>query len=129
MSQIQKSCTTGTQRIEIPLADIPADRPVRVEYGERGIVVVRTVDGVSAFEDSCPHAQWRLSDGELIGGVLECPGHGWDFRAATGDCVNVPAYCLKRFAVSVHNDMVEIKVGGSFDGGDNRPAYDGQAAV
>jgi nitrite reductase/ring-hydroxylating ferredoxin subunit len=112
MSQIQKSCTTGTQRIEIPLADIPAGRPVRVEHGERGIVVVRTGDGVSAFGD-----------------VLECPGHGWEFRAATGLCVNVPAYCLKRFAVSVHNDMVEIEVGGAVDEGDDRRTYDGQASV
>ncbi len=118
------------QRIEIPLADIPADRPVRVEHGERGIVVVRTGDDVSAFEDSCPHAQWRLSDGELNDGVLECPGHGWEFRATTGVCVNVPAYCLKRFAVSVRSDVVEIAIGRAVDEADDRPAsYDGQAAV
>jgi nitrite reductase/ring-hydroxylating ferredoxin subunit len=129
MSQIPKSCTTGTPRIEIPLGDIPADRPMRVEFGERGIVVVRTANGISAFEDSCPHAQWRLSDGELIGDVLECPGHGWEFQGTTGRCVNVPAYCLKRFDVIVHGDIVEIEIAGAIDEGDNRSAYNGQAAV
>jgi nitrite reductase/ring-hydroxylating ferredoxin subunit len=111
------------------LGDIPTDRPIRVEWGELGLVVVRTADGVSAFEDSCPHAQWRLSDGELIGDVLECPGHGWEFRATTGSCVNVPAYCLKRFAVRVRNDVVEIDVARAADQRDGRRAYDGQAAV
>ena len=115
-------------RIEIPLADIPDGRPVRVEYGEIGVVVVRTADGIRAFEDSCPHAQWRLSDGELVGDVIECPGHGWEFQASTGRCVNVPAYCLKPFVVTVRNAIVEIEIQAATDERAVRGAYDGQAA-
>ena len=117
------------RRIEIPLGEVPADRPVRVEHGEVGVVVVRTVEGIRAFEDSCPHAQWRLSDGELINGVLECPGHGWEFTSSTGRCVNVPAYCLKRFSVTVRNDVIEIDIDTTVDERNERPAYDDQATV
>lgn len=129
MSQTPRNFTTGMQRIEIPLIEIPADRPLRIEYGEAGIVVVRTDDGVRAFEDSCPHAQWRLSDGELIGNVLECPGHGWEFTATTGWCVNVPAYCLKRFSVTVRDGCVEIDVERPTDDRDKRKIHDEQTAV
>lgn len=96
--------------IEIALSDIPADRPLRVEAGATGVVVVRSEDGVRAFEDSCPHAHWRLSDGDVIGNVLECPGHGWEFNTATGRCLNVPAYCLKSFTVTTENDLVRIEI-------------------
>jgi nitrite reductase/ring-hydroxylating ferredoxin subunit len=116
-------------RIEIPLADIPADRPLRVEYGEAGIVVIKTEEGVRAFEDTCPHAQWRLSDGDLIGNVLECPGHGWEFSSTSGRCINVPAYCLKPFRVTMRGDSVEIDVAFSADEAKEREAHDGSTAV
>jgi nitrite reductase/ring-hydroxylating ferredoxin subunit len=112
MNQTPKNFTTGTRLIEIALADIPAHRPMRFEAGETGVVVVRTEQGVCAFEDSCPHAQWRLSDGDVIGNVLECPGHGWEFDASTGRCLNVPAYCLKRYPVTTEDGQVRIEIGG-----------------
>jgi nitrite reductase/ring-hydroxylating ferredoxin subunit len=117
------------RRIEISLDEIPTGRPLRLEHGETGVVVVQTTDGVQAFEDSCPHAQWRLSDGELVGDLLECPGHGWEFVATTGRCVNVPAYCLKRFALIVKDGVVAIDVQSPAEARDERPAYDGQAAL
>jgi biphenyl 2,3-dioxygenase ferredoxin subunit/benzene/toluene dioxygenase ferredoxin subunit len=117
------------QRIQVPLGDIPADRPIRVECGDIGIVVVRTVEGIRAFEDSCPHAQWRLSDGELIGNVLECPGHGWEFQASTGRCVNVPAYCLKSFRVNVRDDIAEIDVEMPAKARVEHSAHNGQTAL
>ena len=129
MSQIPKNFTTGMPRIEIPLTEIPADRPLRVECGEAGIVVVRTEEGVCAFEDSCPHAQWRLSDGDLIGNVLECPGHGWEFSATTGRCLNVPAYCLKRFRVTMRDGYVDIDVAVPDEDRSERQTHDGSTAV
>ena len=95
--------------IDLSLDALPIDAPVRVEGGAAGILIVRRSDGVSAFEDSCPHAQWRLSDGQIAGGVLECPGHGWEFDVATGRCVTVPAYCLKPCNVTVIAGYVRVE--------------------
>ena len=83
------------RHIDLLVSDIPAAKPLRIENGRNGIVVIRTGEHVAAYEDSCPHAQWRLSDGEIVNGVLECPGHGWEFCTATGQCLNVPAYRLR----------------------------------
>jgi nitrite reductase/ring-hydroxylating ferredoxin subunit len=84
------------RHIDLIVADIPDSTPVRIEDGRNGIVVIRIGDHLSAFEDSCPHAQWRLSEGEIVDGVLECPGHAWEFCSDTGRCLNVPAYRLIR---------------------------------
>src|SRR5262245_5099323 len=81
-------------RIEILLDAIPADKLWRLEHADTGVVVIRTGRSVRAFIDRCPHAGWRLSDGELHEGVLECPAHGWEFSLETGRCLTVPDYGL-----------------------------------
>ena len=53
------------RHIDLDLNDIPEGRPIRVEEDRLGIVVVREGDRIVAFEDVCPHAHWRLSDGEI----------------------------------------------------------------
>ena len=88
-------------RIEVKLDSLPKGVPHRLECDGTGIVVIRTESGIHAYHDVCPHASWRLSDGEIVGGILECPGHGWQFELATGRCQSVPAYCLKPVSVAV----------------------------
>jgi nitrite reductase/ring-hydroxylating ferredoxin subunit len=86
--------------IDLDAGTLPLDAPVRIENGAAGIVVVRTARGVVAYEDVCPHAGWRLSQGEVFDGRLECPGHGWAFVLDSGVCASVPAYCLRRVSVT-----------------------------
>jgi nitrite reductase/ring-hydroxylating ferredoxin subunit len=87
------------------------DKPLRIEPegNSAGIVLVRTKEGVSAFSDICPHAHWRLSEGDLVNGVLECAGHGWEFDACTGKCITVPAYPLKPYSVVVEAENVRVQ--------------------
>jgi len=95
--------------IDIDLDAIPVGKPFRVDRAGAAIVVIRGADGVRAFPDQCPHARWRLSDGDLNGDLLECPGHGWEFRVATGACVTVPSYCLQPLAVRVRSGTVRVE--------------------
>jgi nitrite reductase/ring-hydroxylating ferredoxin subunit len=95
--------------IERKLDEIPQEIPVRLQHDGVAIIVVRTRSGVSAFYDRCPHAQWPLSDGEMIADVLVCPGHGWQFNMTTGQCLNSPVYQLKRLSVDVCNDSIRIE--------------------
>lgn len=85
--------------IDISIEELPDGQPTRLEANGFGIVVIRMDDGVFGYEDVCPHAKWRLSAGEVIGGVLACPGHGWEFDVKTGGCITVPSYCLKTITV------------------------------
>lgn len=95
--------------IEIKLIDIPINKPFRLEHNGIPIVVIRTKEQITAYHDICPHAQWPLSEGEIVDGHLECPGHGWQFSLETGQCLNSPTYCLTSFPVSTSSDSVRIE--------------------
>jgi nitrite reductase/ring-hydroxylating ferredoxin subunit len=95
--------------VDVALANIPMNAPFRVEHDGMGIVMVRTESQISSFEDTCPHAYWPLSEGILRDGVLECPGHGWEFNASTGRCVNAPAYALTPITAEVIGDVVRLQ--------------------
>jgi len=93
----------------VRIDSLPIGRPVRLENGQRGIVVVRrSATEIHAFQDVCPHAGWRLSDGEIVDGLLECPGHGMQFELDTGRCVDVGSHCLEPVAVSRVGEYVSF---------------------
>ena len=94
--------------IEIDLESLPPGKPVRFELDGTGVVVVRIDDAIHAYEDVCPHAGWRLSEGEIVDGRIECPGHGWQFQSTTGQCTDVPAYKLKPLTVTKSGGRVTI---------------------
>ena len=96
-------------RIAVPIDSLPLGKPVRLEIDGVGIVVIRG-STIHAFEDLCPHAKWRLSDGELVDGRLECPGHGMQFELSSGQCIDVDSHCLEPVKVSVHGDNAEFEL-------------------
>jgi phenylpropionate dioxygenase-like ring-hydroxylating dioxygenase large terminal subunit len=64
-------------------------RPLARTVADTPLVLFRTHDGVAALLDRCPHRNYPLSEGRLIGGGLRCPYHGWRF-GADGACLEVP---------------------------------------
>jgi nitrite reductase/ring-hydroxylating ferredoxin subunit len=80
--------------IDLKLENVPEDKLVRFGHEGLGIVVIRRGASIHAYLDECPHAGWRISDGELRGDVVECLAHGWEFSVVTGSCLTVPDYQL-----------------------------------
>jgi nitrite reductase/ring-hydroxylating ferredoxin subunit len=93
----------------LPLARLPLNTAVRIEQEGMGIVLIRTDGKVCAYEDVCPHAFWPLSEGVVRDGVLECPGHGWEFNVDSGRCLNAPAYCLTPVSATVLGETVMVQ--------------------
>lgn len=58
--------------------------------GER-IVLARSDDGYIAFSDHCTHRGGSLAGGVLICGTVQCPWHGSQFDASTGQVRAGPA--------------------------------------
>jgi len=96
-------------RIDVPVDQIPQAVPLRFEQAGTAIVVVRAGDRIAAFLDRCPHADWPLSEGEVIDGVLQCQGHGFEFDIASGRCINSPVHELKPLSVRRSDDRVQIE--------------------
>ena len=97
--------------VDVALTDIPLNSPFRVEHDGTAIVVIRTETEITSFEDVCPHAYWPLSEGTFRNGVLECPGHGWEFNAETGRCLNAPTYALTPIRAVIVGDVVRLEWG------------------
>jgi nitrite reductase/ring-hydroxylating ferredoxin subunit len=58
---------------------------------DEAIAVYHVGSGFYACADRCPHAGAIISEGELNGGVVTCPGHGSQFEVTTGQRVRGPA--------------------------------------
>ena len=57
--------------------------------GTRTVLFWRTRRGQPVATDArCPHGGYLMVDAQLVGGGVECPRHGYRFRA-DGRCANV----------------------------------------
>lgn len=74
-----------------PAHGLAVDQMRLVHVGDRRVVVARTTDGWTAFDDRCPHKGGPLSDGALVCGAVQCPWHGSQFSVSTGAVVHGPA--------------------------------------
>lgn len=84
--------TSGWVRV-CALADLGDGGVRRALLGADGpaVAVVRVGDLVHALADRCSHQDFRLSEGEVVDGGLECPLHGALFDLRTGAPDGPPA--------------------------------------
>lgn len=75
------------------MTELTEDGVRRAVLGPDGpaVVVVRTGGRVHALTDLCSHQDFRLSEGEVFDGGLECPLHGSLFDLTTGAPDGPPA--------------------------------------
>lgn len=89
---------TGLWYLVAPSRDLPRGAMRRrILFGEP-VVLGRMKSGAAfALRDMCAHRGAPLSYGRLreTGGetLVECPYHGWRFRAGDGACASIPALC------------------------------------
>lgn len=102
--------TAGFVRVA-PVRDIEAGLPLAVELADgRRLCLVRDGDAVYAVDDRCPHRDFALSGGDVIGPcVLECPWHGAQFDVRTGEVLQGPSTDpIGTHAVKVENGDVYV---------------------
>jgi 3-phenylpropionate/trans-cinnamate dioxygenase ferredoxin subunit len=75
------------------VSDLESGTPHAVTMGDgEPLCLVREGDQVYALVDRCPHRDFALSGGDLVGPhVLECPWHGARFDCRTGKVLQGPA--------------------------------------
>jgi len=64
--------------------------PLAVTLLSQHLVVANLGGKIVAMRDRCIHRSARLSAGQVVGADLQCPYHGWKYRA-DGACTFVPA--------------------------------------
>lgn len=93
------------------LSDVEAGLPLGVALpdGTR-VCLVRDGERVYAVADRCPHRDFALSGGDLVGPcILECPWHGARFDVRSGRMLQGPATDdLTTYTVRVVGDEVFV---------------------
>lgn len=84
--------------------------PREVMLGERCYVAFVHARRAAVLDGRCPHFGARLARGTVVDGCLQCPMHGWRFRA-DGSCDSIPTGERVPFSARVTSYPVSV-VGG-----------------
>ena len=83
----------------------------QVRIGGLAVAVYKAEGRFFATQDLCTHEQAYLSDGVVVGCVIECPFHQGRFDIRTGKALAPPVVVpLQTFSVKVVNDRIFVRV-------------------
>lgn len=92
------------------LDEIP-DKGVRaMELDGQSLLVSRQGERVTCFLNACAHMGMPLDMGEVSGGVITCPYHGFRYDLSSGECLTVPEVQLVPVAVRVVGSTVQVRL-------------------
>jgi nitrite reductase/ring-hydroxylating ferredoxin subunit len=93
--------------------ELKVDQMKLLHVSGRRIVLARTEQGYTAFDDRCTHKGGPLADGVLICGTVQCPWHGSQFDIHTGAVKAGPAQeYIATYKVEVASGEVRLYVPG-----------------
>jgi 3-phenylpropionate/trans-cinnamate dioxygenase ferredoxin subunit len=93
--------------------DIDDEDLIRFDHGGRVFAIYKSPGGeFFATDGICTHEHAFLTDGLVIGDVIECPKHNGRFNYKTGAAKSAPACVnLAIYPVKVEGDAVLVEVG------------------
>ena len=100
----------GGWRRVAALEDIPEAGVLRVELDGENILLCRNGAVVSCFQNACAHLGLPMDGGSLVGGILECPHHGFRYDLRSGECLTAPEVQLQAHGVRVVGDGVDVRL-------------------
>ncbi len=95
-------------------AELADGAVLRAQVAGVVLAVVRLGEDVFAVADTCSHANYSLSDGEVLADTceLDCPKHGSAFSLVTGEPASLPATDpVAVYPARVDDGMVKVEVG------------------
>lgn len=100
----------GQWQYAAKVSDIPeAGIKAMIVDGER-VLLSRRGSIVTCFQNACAHLGLPIEDGEIEGGIITCPHHGFRYDLSSGECLTAPAVQLQPHAVRVVGTRVEVRL-------------------
>lgn len=91
--------------------DVPENGLHPVELDGVSIVLAKTEGEVFALADQCSHEEFPLSDGDIVGGQVECILHGARFDLRTGAAKALPAVKpVKTYECRVRDGEIQVQL-------------------
>lgn len=105
---------SGTWTAVCGADEIDEEDVIRFDHGGGTYAVYNTPRGFFATDGLCTHEQALLSDGLVIGSVIECPLHQGRFEIPTGKAKSPPVCVdLKTYPVKIEDGRVLIRLASS----------------
>lgn len=92
------------------LADLEEGGIATRSVDGREVLLYRHGDTVSCLDNACAHMGMPLDGGQVDGGTLRCPFHGFVYLLETGECLTVPEVQLAVHAVKVVGQRVSVRL-------------------
>ena len=84
-------------------------REVRLE---QRTIALANVDGrIYAIDNACLHRAGPLGQGDLVGSVVSCPWHGWQYDVTTDRVTFNPEMKIATFPVELRDGEIWVDVG------------------
>jgi 3-phenylpropionate/trans-cinnamate dioxygenase ferredoxin subunit len=104
---------SGGEWIEVcGVGDVEVEDVIRFDHGDQTFAIYRTgkVD-FFASDGYCTHEKIHLSNGLVMGNIIECPKHNGRFDIPTGQAKRAPVCVdLKTYPVKIEGDKVFIRI-------------------
>lgn len=93
--------------------EIEEEDVIRFDHEQGTYAVYRNDKGdFFATDGYCTHEKFHLSNGLVMGSVIECPKHNGRFDIRTGEAKRAPACVdLRTYPVKVESDKIYLKLG------------------
>ena len=89
--------------------EVPENALHPVEVDGIRIVLANSEGEIFALADQCSHEEFPLSDGDIVGGQVECILHGARFDLKTGQARALPAVRpVKAYETRVQNGEIQV---------------------
>lgn len=92
-------------------SDVPPGKVCEFEVGGKTVGLANVSGKFCAFNNICVHQGGPLGDGDLVGQVVICPWHSWEYDVTTGKLVGNPEVGVETYPVEVRGDDVFVDVG------------------
>ena len=91
-------------------ADLPPNRPTKVEVGGVPVLLVRQGGAIFALSDICSHQGCSLSEGRIQDSSIVCSCHGSTFNLSDGAVLHGPSpYAQPTYDVRVANGQIQVR--------------------
>jgi nitrite reductase/ring-hydroxylating ferredoxin subunit len=81
-----------------------------IEVKGKTIALFNVKGTIYATDNTCLHQGGPLGEGELMGEVVICPWHQWEYNVRTGEVVGDSSLKLATYPVQVEGNDIKVAV-------------------
>jgi len=92
------------------LSELAPGSAKAVEVKGKAIALFNVGGTIYATDNTCLHQGGPLGEGELMGDVVICPWHQWEYNVRTGELIGDSSLKVATYSVQVEGSDIKVAV-------------------